>query len=281
MSLRYAYVSNGLTGHRLEHALALLADEGYDGVALTLDHVHLDPLAGDLPARTAEVRRLLGRLGLSCVVETGGRFVLDPRRKHFPTLLSRGRERRLDFLRRAVEVAAELEAPVVSLWSGSRPEGLDPATAWERLLDGCGTLLEHADRHGVKLGFEPEPGMLVEDHADFERLWHRLGGPERLGLTLDLGHCVCLEPEPPGDCVRNGAARLVHVHVEDMRRGTHEHLLFGEGELDVASALAALAEIGYTGQVAVELSRHAHAAHQTVPAAIAHLRAHEPAQVPA
>ena len=57
--------------------------------------------------------------------------------------------------------------------------------------------------------------------------------------------------------------------------------MFGEGELDVASALGALAEVGYAGQVAVELSRHAHAAHETVPRAIEYLRAHERQEVPA
>jgi L-ribulose-5-phosphate 3-epimerase len=275
VTLRYAYVSNGLTGHRLEDAARLLADCGYDGIALTLDHVHLDPFAPDLPARCASVRRLLGGLELSCVVETGARFVLDPRRKHFPTLLSNGRERRLEFLRRALDIAAELEAPVVSLWSGAAPAGVAREVACARLLDGCQRVLEHAERRDVTLGFEPEPGMLVATLDDFERLAARLGNPPRLGLTLDLGHCVCLEAEPVGDCIRRGAPRLVHVHAEDMRRGEHEHLPFGEGELDVAAALGALADVGYAGQVAVELSRHAHAAHETVPQAIAYLRAHE------
>jgi sugar phosphate isomerase/epimerase len=275
VSLRFSYVSNGLTGHRLEDAARLLAEHGYDGIALTLDHVHLDPFARGLPTRLAATRRLLAELDLSCVVETGGRFVLDPRRKHHPTLLSRGRERRIDFLRRAIEIAAALGAPVVSLWSGAAPDGVAPAVAWERLLDGCARVLEHAERLDVVLGFEPEPGMLVDTLADYEALWEALGRPARLGLTLDLGHCVCLEPEPVATCIRRGAGRLAHVHVEDMRRGEHEHLFFGEGDLGVAPALAALAEIGYEGQVAVELSRHAHAAHETVPGAIAHLRAAE------
>jgi sugar phosphate isomerase/epimerase len=278
VSLRYAYVSNGLTGHRLDDALALLAACGYDGVALTLDHVHLDAFARDLPARLEATRRLLDRHGLSCVVETGGRFVLDPRRKHHPTLLSAGRERRLDFLRRSIDVAAALDAPVVSLWSGAQG-GVAPAVAWERLLAGCEQLLEHAERRGVTLGFEPEPGMFVESLADFEELARRLGDPGRLGLTLDLGHCVCLEPDCVEACIARAADRLVHVHVEDMRRGAHEHLPFGQGELDVAAALAALSSIGYEAQVAVELSRHAHEAHELVPRAIAHLRAHEREEV--
>ena len=77
---RFGYGTNGLTDLRLDDALGLLADLGYDGVALTLDHMHLDPLAPDLAARTAAVGRRLSALGLAVVVETGARYVLDPRR---------------------------------------------------------------------------------------------------------------------------------------------------------------------------------------------------------
>ena len=79
--LRFAYNTNGMTSHRLDDALGLLADCGYDGVALTLDVGHLDPFAPDLPGRVAALRRRLDGLGLGSVVETGARFVLDPRRK--------------------------------------------------------------------------------------------------------------------------------------------------------------------------------------------------------
>ncbi|MEX0612526.1 MAG: TIM barrel protein, partial [Pirellulales bacterium] len=51
---------------------------------------------------------------------------------------------------------------------------------------------------------------------------------------------------------------LANVHVEDMRSGVHEHLMFGEGEIDFPPVIAALAKIGYAGLVGVELSRHSH-----------------------
>ena len=165
------------------------------------------------------------------------------------------------------------------MWSGTAPSNLSPALAWERLLEGVDRVLEHAERRGVRLGFEPEPGMFVERLDDFEALDRRLGNPDALGLTLDIGHCVCLEPRPGGRLRAPRRGRLVHVHIEDMRRGVHEHLMFGDGELDLPVALAALSEIGYGGLVAVELSRHAHAAHETVPRAIALLRGREREEV--
>jgi L-ribulose-5-phosphate 3-epimerase len=269
---RFAYVTSGLSGHRLEDALTLLADSGYDGIALTLDHVHFDPLAPRLRARAERLARLLDGLGLARVVETDARFALDPRRQHFPSLLSDGRQRRLEFMRRAIDVAGVLGAPVVTMRSGVVPASLDPVTAWALLLDGCERLLPRAERWDVRLGMEPEPGMLIERIQDFEMLARRLGGPARLGLTLDLGHCAAVEPEPVAACVTDAAGRLVHVHVKDVKRGGDEALMLGEGELDLPAALGALDEARYDGLVAVELPRHALAAHEAVPGAIARLR---------
>jgi sugar phosphate isomerase/epimerase len=62
------------------------------------------------------------------------------------------------------------------------------------------------------------------------------------------------------------------VHIEDMRRGVHEHLDFGEGEIAFSPVLESFSEVGYRGLVSVELSRHSHAAHIAVPRAIEFLR---------
>jgi sugar phosphate isomerase/epimerase len=271
--LRYAYNTNGLAHHRLDDALALLADLGYSGCALTLDHGHLDPFAPDAVAQARAIGRRARTLGLALVVETGARFLLDPRHKHEPTLVSaapEGRARRVAFLRLAIDLAVELEASVVSLWSGIRAAGVSETDAWSWLSAGLTLALEHAARAGVVLGFEPEPGMLVAGLDD----WARLQGEcPALKLTLDLGHVLLTEPDPAAHAVRRFAAELVNVHAEDMRRGVHEHLMFGEGEMDYGPILAALSEVGYEGLVAVELSRDSHRAPEAARRALAHLRA--------
>ena len=45
--LRFGYGTNGFSNHRLDDCLVILADLGYQGVALTLDPCHLDPAARD------------------------------------------------------------------------------------------------------------------------------------------------------------------------------------------------------------------------------------------
>ncbi len=260
--LRFGYGTNGLADLRLDDALALLADLGYDGVGLTLDHMHLDPLAADLAARTRRLAQRLDRLGLGVTVETGARYVLDPRRKHGPSLLDPDpddRARRVDLLIRAVRVAADLGAHAVHCFSGITPAGTDPDTAWDRLADALTPVLHAATAADVPLAVEPEPGHLLSTLADFHRLRRTLSDPEHLGLTLDIGHCQCLEPLSPADCVRAAGPWLRHVQIEDMRRGVHEHLPFGDGEIDFPPVLAALSATGYQGLTVVELPRHSHA----------------------
>ncbi|MFB9687594.1 TIM barrel protein, partial [Amycolatopsis plumensis] len=135
--MRFGYGTNGFANHRLGDALRVLADLGYDGVALTLDHQHLDPFGPDLARRVAALAADLDRLGLAVVVETGARFLLDPWRKHSPTFLDPDRARRVEFLVRAVVIAADLNAEAVSFWSGNKPADIEPESAWAHLVDGC------------------------------------------------------------------------------------------------------------------------------------------------
>ncbi|MEI5519239.1 sugar phosphate isomerase/epimerase family protein [Streptomyces brasiliscabiei] len=273
--LSFGYGTNGLADLRLDDALALLADLGYDGVGLTLDHMHLDPLAPDLAARTRRLARRLDTLGLGVTVETGARYVLDPRRKHGPTLLDPDpddRARRADLLIRAVQVAADLGAHAVHCFSGVTPPGTDEDTAWKRLPEALTPVLDAATAAGVPLAIEPEPGHLLATLADFHRLREALDSPAPLGLTLDIGHCQCLEPLPPADCVRAAAPWLRHVQIEDMRRGVHEHLPLGEGEIDFPPVLAALAAADYRALTVVELPRHSHAGPHFAERSLAFLR---------
>jgi L-ribulose-5-phosphate 3-epimerase len=273
MTFHLGYGTNGFANHRLDDALRIIADLGYTSVALTLDHHHLDPYADDVAKQTAHVAELLGLLGLRCVVETGARYLLDPARKHHPTLVCDEPAARVDFLERAIRIAADLNADCVSFWSGIRPSTVEPTVAWRRLRDGVAAVLEEAAVRNVPLGLEPEPGMFVERLPDALRLREELGAPELLGITLDVGHCVAVETEDAATCLRRAADLLVNVQLDDMRAGVHEHLEFGEGELDLPATLAALTEVGYSGVAAVELPRHSHAAPDVAARAFAELNA--------
>ena len=269
-ALRYAYNTNGCGSHRLDDALDLMAEAGYAGVALTLDHHHLDPFADDWRARTDAVAARLESLGFGSVVETGARFLLDPRAKHEPTLVTadaQGRARRIAFLKRAIDVAAILRSEAVSFWAGVPKPGVDRGDARGWLLDGLHEVVAYAMAAGVVAAFEPEPGMLIETAAE----WEALGVPG-LKLALDTGHCLVTQDIDPAAAVRRWAGSLGTVAVEDMRRGAHVHLPFGEGDMDMPSVLDALEAVGFGGLVCVELSRESPQADRAIPGSIAWLR---------
>jgi sugar phosphate isomerase/epimerase len=138
-------------------------------------------------------------------------------------------------------------------------------------------VLEHAERRQVMLAFEPEPGMLVDTLSRYGELLEELAAnhvdSSRLRLTIDVGHLHCQGEVPIAGQIRRWADRLANVHIEDMRAGVHEHLMFGEGEIDFPPVVAALTEIGYSGLLSVELSRHSHEAVETARRALAFLRA--------
>ena len=271
MGLRYAYNTNGTANHRFADALELIADSGYDGVALTLDHHHFDPFAPELSRRAEVLGTALQRLKLGLVLETGARYLLDPRQKHEPTLVSPepdGRARRVEFLWRAMQIAAACGAEAVSFWAGVVRGGVSQDDARAYLHAGVAELVDR-NVFGVTLAFEPEPGMLVEDVADFLDLQRRV--PE-LRLALDTGHCIVSGGLEPADAIHQQRDNLATVSLEDMPRGKHEHLPFGEGDMDTPAVLRALRDVGYSKLACVELSRDSHRAHSMVPQALTYLK---------
>ena len=275
--MKFAFNTNGAANHRLDDALSLIADSGYDGVALTLDIHHLDPFAPDFPAQRQALARRLQQLNLGCVIETGARFLLDPRAKHEPTLLSAdpdGRARRIDFLTRALQVAADTGADAMSFWAGVPKPGVSRADAQAWLEQGAAQIARRAEDLGTIAALEPEPGMLIETLDD----WASLAIPG-LRLALDTGHCLVTGERDPAAAVREFAPHLGTVAIEDMARGVHIHLPFGEGDMDIPGVLQALKDIAFDRLVCVELSRESHRADTMIPASLAYLRAHAPSHV--
>ncbi|MBE7492333.1 MAG: sugar phosphate isomerase/epimerase [Planctomycetes bacterium] len=251
--MKLGYNTNGFGFHRLEDAIAIIAETGYSVVALTLDVHHLNPFEASA-AEVNEIARLLHRHKLECVIETGARFLLDPRRKHRPTLIDDEPDTRVHFMHRAAEIAGDLGALALSYWSGARPEqgGHGDDELFRRLAFQADKLEQLARRHGTLAALEPEPGMLVESMADYDRLAALMG--YRPGLTLDIGHLQCVEDEPPSVYPCKYRDVLYNLQLDDMRRGAHQHLFFGEGDIDFAAVFAALKQIGYEGPACVELS---------------------------
>jgi sugar phosphate isomerase/epimerase len=131
-----------------------------------------------------------------------------------------------------------------------------------RLVESCKRLADYAASRNVRLAFEPEPGMFIDTMDKFAELHAKVNHPS-FGLTVDVGHLVCNGELPVSKFLADWKHVLWNVHIEDMKAGVHDHLMFGEGEVDFADVFSGLRAANYSGGIYVELSRHSHDAVNT------------------
>lgn len=123
----------------------------------------------------------------------------------------------------------------------------------EESVDGLTALAALAQRWSIRLAVAPAPraqGPLAS-YATLAPLVTRVGG-ESLGLLVDT---VLLAYQQALELLRDVPAGLIaHVHLADSAAdGSGARVLPGEGQLPLASILAAVAATGYDGIVSVAL----------------------------
>ncbi len=113
-------------------------------------------------------------------------------------------------------------------------------------------VIAHAEKEGVLLLIEPEPGLLIETADQFLELMQHLDSPA-VGLNFDIGHAFCVKDDPAAT-IPKLAKFIRHFHFEDIAATrVHHHLIPGDGAIDFAATIKAIRGIGYTGWVTVEL----------------------------
>ncbi len=258
MTMLLGFSSNAYSGCDIEEACRRIAGHGYRAVEILCDVPHAYPMTfGD--AQVRRLRRLLDDLGLvvsNINANTAFGFWTDAPPEPFfePSLVSDNpalRQKRLDLTLRSLDIAAGLGARNISITTG-KPLGSMSPEACRPVLDEClGRILDYADRLGVDVGIECEPGLLLENSVELAECIARVGS-SRLGGNLDIGHAV-VSGEEPREVIRRLAGRIWNLHVEDIRGRKHYHLIPGLGDVDFAAVVASLREIGYDRTVTVEL----------------------------
>ncbi|MCX5685695.1 MAG: sugar phosphate isomerase/epimerase, partial [Planctomycetota bacterium] len=168
------------------------------------------------------------------------------------------RSDRLRIIRQAMTLANRLGAPVVTI-TGGRPADLAalglpidaPDVLRGRLLDGVEQVVAMADQAGVQVAFEPEPGQFIETTSQLKALIDEIDHP-RFGANVDVGHAWCAGDDP-AETIRILGAKVMHLHLEDIKDRRHFHLIPGLGEIDFPAIAWALDDLGYAGAAAVEL----------------------------
>jgi sugar phosphate isomerase/epimerase len=252
--MKLAYSTNAYRRFALDDAVERVARIGYPGVELMADEPHVWPgsVEGE---RVDAIRRCVEEHGLS-VANVNAFMMTAVGDFHHPSWIApdaAARRQRVDHTIAALRFASRVGAPCITTEPGGPLErGAPRGAAMDRFVEGLGEALRVAEEVGVLLLVEPEPGLLIENVAQFLDLARRIASP-MFGLNFDIGHFYCVRESLPAAIDRlQGYAR--HYHIEDIAATrVHEHLIPGRGAIDLYAALRAIHATAYTGWITVEL----------------------------
>ncbi|KRG70430.1 myo-inosose-2 dehydratase [Pseudoxanthomonas dokdonensis] len=140
------------------------------------------------------------------------------------------------------------------------------ASEWPLFGQRMTAVADHVQAHGLKFAYHHHLGTVVERAEDLEAFIANTGAS--VGLTLDTGHAA-LGGIDSLRIIAEHPRRIAHVHCKDVRLERFESswkqgesfldgvlggmfTVPGDGALDYARIMEALADIGYQGWIVIE-----------------------------
>lgn len=163
---------------------------------------------------------------------------------------SLSREEHWDVLKRSLEIAHQLNVPIVRAFSFWRVE--NPESVRQDILETLGRATEIVRDAGLKLGLENEHACNIGSGIEAKWYLDRISD-DTLGIIWDPGNIAALGEEPNHAQYQAVADRILHVHVKDGNAIPADHFVLpGTGVCDWPSQLRWLHEGGYDGPLSIE-----------------------------
>lgn len=104
----------------------------------------------------------------------------------------------------------------------------------------------------IKILVEPEPDLLMENTREFKEFIVDIKSPA-IGVNFDIGHFFCAG-EDPSEAFEELFEWIGHVHLEDIASNrAHNHLVLGHGAIQFQEVFKTMINLGYEGDVSLEL----------------------------
>ncbi|MGC1301807.1 MAG: myo-inosose-2 dehydratase [Caulobacteraceae bacterium] len=137
---------------------------------------------------------------------------------------------------------------------------------WPAFGERLTRVADHVAARGLRFAYHHHLGTSVETQADLDAFVANTGAA--VGFVVDTGHAV-LGGVDPAALIRTHPGRVNHVHCKDVRRAVHRDILDGgrsfldgvlagmftapgDGAIDFAEVMRALAAIDYSGWIVIE-----------------------------
>jgi sugar phosphate isomerase/epimerase len=235
----------------IDRIFAQIARDGFQAIQFNFSSAGLPSLPKDWPeVIVKEVMASASQHGLTICALSGTYNMAHP------DVARRGADR-IGFTN-VVRAAEFMQVPLVTLCTGTRdamnmwsahPDNESPE-AWVALRGELDFALELAERHGVALGVEPEPGNVVGNARDARRLLDEIDDPQ-LKIVMDAANLLppssqSRQREVVAEAVALLGADLALVHTKDVSP-SGEAVAAGRGVVDFPNFLKGIVSTGYRG----------------------------------
>jgi len=235
----------------VDRIFAQIARDGFQTIQFNFSSAGLPSLPKDWPEATIkDVMASATRSGLTICALSGTYNMAHPD-------MTKRQADRIGFAN-VVRAAHSMHVPLVTLCTGSRnttdmwsahPDN-GSADAWVAMRSELDFALELAERHGIALGVEPEPGNVVGNAKIARRLLDEIKSP-RLKIVMDAANLLPPESqarqrEVVAEAVSLLGADLALVHAKDVS-STGEAVAAGRGVVDFHNFVKGIMSTGYRG----------------------------------
>jgi sugar phosphate isomerase/epimerase len=247
--MKLAFSTLGCPKWSLEEIIRNAVAWGYQGVELRglQDEMFLPKHPALTPENREATRRRFHDAGLQ-IVALGSSARLGVPENEW--------QKQLDEAKAYAELAAALHCPVVRVFGGNVPQGMDKATYFAIVAERLQFLAEFAKPLRVTMALETHDALVKA--ADVAAILAKVPA-ENAGCVWDVHHSV-RAGETPEQSVNHLGKRIVATHLKDsvMKDGKVRYVLVGQGDIPLIDAIKALRKIGYQGFLTLEWEKRWH-----------------------
>lgn len=243
-----AYSTLGCPAWSFEHAAEQAARHGYSALEVRIYNGDIIPADLDRAQRDA-IRAVLARTHIGIIgLGLSTRFA-------FPD--AEERKENLDLLHRYLELASDLEVPMVRTFGSPGQISISMDEAIQYVADALNAASPAAERLGVTIVLETHDAFCKG--VDVAKTLAQVDS-DAIGAVWDVHH-----PFRMGEDIETTwrvlGPRIKHVHIKDARLrpdGSWQLVLLGEGEVPCHDVVKLLDREGYQGAIAAEWEKKWH-----------------------
>lgn len=253
--MKLAFSSNAFKAFTIESCIREISKIGYEGVEILCDYPHAYPpnmTLNKIRALSAVITESqldisnLNAFSLYAIKDVYHPSWIEPSE----SLRKLRRQHTID----CIQLAKKL---------GTKNLSTEPGGTYDKtkgnvkdlikiFSEGISAVSSEAEKNNIMILVEPEPNLLLETSRDFLAFMKEIKS-RSIGLNFDIGHFFCVG-EDPAQLVYQLADYIGHFHLADIAASRiHNHLIPGQGAINLRAVLKAISDIGYNGFITVEL----------------------------